>query len=389
MPPHEASSGALEGHGVVASGGVRPPAAADSDWDELTPVRPTVAAPPPVAAAASEDAPWSRDGSARAALALSRSSGGSIGAGPIAASYIPRALPPPMRSSPPALPRGDAEKPLAEPSAAEETPRVDAAVATPTLRLVPTPPTTRSEPKKAPRGFGVPGIIAVALLVGFGVGTISKTQFGMKVLYPPPAQVQLQRVPESSPEAQPFAPPRRPNADTSATSSPPAATARIAPAIPESRRVNHDGLAARPSASAAPAVSTVTSPEGAEVGAATSAPSLAESAGNGAPPAAESAAPSEPEAPVVQRTPFDEAAAHDALDRLAPSIAACDEEGESHGHGVATVIFSPSGHATRVTVRGAPFAGTELGSCIARTFRNVTVAPFVESFAVVDHAFKL
>jgi hypothetical protein len=48
-----------------------------------------------------------------------------------------------------------------------------------------------------------------------------------------------------------------------------------------------------------------------------------------------------------------------------------------------TVTFAPSGKVTRAQVGGHPFAGTEVGSCIATQFRSAHVPAFDGDFVTV------
>jgi hypothetical protein len=41
-----------------------------------------------------------------------------------------------------------------------------------------------------------------------------------------------------------------------------------------------------------------------------------------------------------------------------------------------TITFAPSGRVTSALLSGPPFSGTATGSCIARTLRTATMAPF-------------
>jgi predicted Zn finger-like uncharacterized protein len=73
--------------------------------------------------------------------------------------------------------------------------------------------------------------------------------------------------------------------------------------------------------------------------------------------------------------PFNTAAAKEALTAAAGDATSCATPGGPTGSGKVAITFAPSGRATSVSVGGA-FAGTEVGSCIARKFRGARVPAF-------------
>jgi predicted Zn finger-like uncharacterized protein len=73
--------------------------------------------------------------------------------------------------------------------------------------------------------------------------------------------------------------------------------------------------------------------------------------------------------------PFNTAAAKEALTAASGEAASCAQPGGPTGSGKVAITFAPSGRATSVSVGGA-FAGTEVGSCIARKFRGARVPAF-------------
>lgn len=75
-------------------------------------------------------------------------------------------------------------------------------------------------------------------------------------------------------------------------------------------------------------------------------------------------------------TPFSRDAALSALSVAAASITQCRSKEGPFGTARVAVTFAPSGNATMAIVEGPPFAGTPVGSCIARTFREARVSPF-------------
>lgn len=73
--------------------------------------------------------------------------------------------------------------------------------------------------------------------------------------------------------------------------------------------------------------------------------------------------------------PFNTAAAKESLTAASGDAASCAQPGGPTGSGKVSITFAPSGRATSVSVGGA-FAGTEVGSCIARKFRGARVPAF-------------
>ena len=72
---------------------------------------------------------------------------------------------------------------------------------------------------------------------------------------------------------------------------------------------------------------------------------------------------------------FDAEEAKTALASVLKLVAACKQPGSPTGQSSAAVTFDTSGHVSSVTV-GAPFSGTETGTCIIGAFKNAKVAPF-------------
>jgi hypothetical protein len=71
---------------------------------------------------------------------------------------------------------------------------------------------------------------------------------------------------------------------------------------------------------------------------------------------------------------------------VAPGIRAC-ALGQT-GVATITVTFASSGRVTTANV-GPPFAGTPLGSCMARVVRGATVPPFSRPTFQVNYPFSL
>lgn len=94
------------------------------------------------------------------------------------------------------------------------------------------------------------------------------------------------------------------------------------------------------------------------------------------PPVGESLAKSQPVGAAEPAMPFDRDAAVAALATAAQSAERCRSEEGPFGSVRIAVTFAPNGRATTAVVEGPPFAGTPVGSCIARAFREARVSPF-------------
>jgi hypothetical protein len=69
-------------------------------------------------------------------------------------------------------------------------------------------------------------------------------------------------------------------------------------------------------------------------------------------------------------------AAATALGIAARRADRCLESGDPRTTMAVRVTFAPSGRVTTAVVNGGPFAGTQVGGCIATALRTATVAPF-------------
>ena len=108
-------------------------------------------------------------------------------------------------------------------------------------------------------------------------------------------------------------------------------------------------------------------------------PSTATEASSQAGPAGDAQAKSEPSSTAAQPEalgPFDRDAAVAALAAAAKTAERCRSEEGPFGLVRIAVTFAPNGRATTAVVEGPPFAGTPVGSCIARAFREARVSPF-------------
>lgn len=74
--------------------------------------------------------------------------------------------------------------------------------------------------------------------------------------------------------------------------------------------------------------------------------------------------------------PFDPGAAESALTTAAEQASSCRQAGDPTGVAKVVVTFAPSGRVTSATISGPPFAGTQTGSCIAKTMRGMSLPAF-------------
>lgn len=132
-----------------------------------------------------------------------------------------------------------------------------------------------------------------------------------------------------------------------------------------------------------PAVEASPAPEATAAAPAPLAPAAAPPLADAIAAAAAKGAPVAPlaEAPASQTsesaaTPFSRDAALAALGGAASAAARCRSNEGPFGSARVAVTFSPAGMVTTANVEGAPFAGTPVGSCIARAFRSARVSPF-------------
>jgi len=73
------------------------------------------------------------------------------------------------------------------------------------------------------------------------------------------------------------------------------------------------------------------------------------------------------------------------LDGVAPQVYAC--YGDDHGLAEVTVIVAGSGRVTTCTVSGR-FAGTPVGSCIARAVRSARFPAFSQERFTVNYEYR-
>ena len=69
------------------------------------------------------------------------------------------------------------------------------------------------------------------------------------------------------------------------------------------------------------------------------------------------------------------------------SVKDCKKPGGPTGSGHVVVTFAPSGSVQSAVVDKPPFAGSEVGACIAGKFRSVQVPPFGGAAVTVGKSF--
>lgn len=76
-----------------------------------------------------------------------------------------------------------------------------------------------------------------------------------------------------------------------------------------------------------------------------------------------------------------------ALDAVRPTVSACG--GGEHGNAVVSItIAGPTGRVSGATVSGS-FAGTPVGTCIARAVRGATFPRFVRPTLTIQFPFRI
>jgi hypothetical protein len=87
--------------------------------------------------------------------------------------------------------------------------------------------------------------------------------------------------------------------------------------------------------------------------------------------------------PEVEKPPFDQQAAAQALGEAAQAALSCRKVGDPSGSATVIVRYAPSGRVTSSIVESGPFAGTVTGGCIATTFRKALVPAFSGDYMTV------
>jgi hypothetical protein len=86
---------------------------------------------------------------------------------------------------------------------------------------------------------------------------------------------------------------------------------------------------------------------------------------------------------------IDRSAAAVAIAAAGRSAAACLSPDDPRGAMPVSVTFATSGRVTTARIEGGPFAGTEVGGCIARTLRSARVGGFEGSPVTIHGAIHL
>lgn len=81
---------------------------------------------------------------------------------------------------------------------------------------------------------------------------------------------------------------------------------------------------------------------------------------------------------------FDASGAESALQAAAQRASSCRQGDDPTGVARVVVTFAPSGRVTSATISGPPFAGTQTGSCIARTMRGMSLPAFTGDHTTIS-----
>jgi serine/threonine protein kinase len=90
----------------------------------------------------------------------------------------------------------------------------------------------------------------------------------------------------------------------------------------------------------------------------------------------------------ADRGPLNRGAALSALAAASGRATACSSPDGPSGSGRAMVTFSPDGPATSVSL-AAPFAGTNVGTCVTSAFKTAHVPPFTGSAVTLPQSFRV
>lgn len=105
------------------------------------------------------------------------------------------------------------------------------------------------------------------------------------------------------------------------------------------------------------------------------------------PEAAPTAAEAETESPSAG-APFDTGAAKNVLTTAAANASSCKQADGPTGNGRVSITFAPSGRPTSVAVTG-DVAGSSVGSCVAKLFRQTRVPAFSGEPVTVAKSFSI
>lgn len=261
-------------------------------------------------------------------------------------------------------------------------------------RMDTTPPAARRSGKFL---YVLGGALAAALVMAGSVTVFEKVR----------ANPAVNAAPTATPAAKAPAPLPAPPAIVVATSAvsavpaPPATAAAPASPAAVSPQTAPATAAQKPPSAPAPAANTLVAPRSpaapaaatpkATASAAPAAPNVAvpkvvleEESGGAAAPTAAAVPPAQPAGPA-----FDTAAAKAALTSAAATASGCKEPGGPTGSGKVQVTFATSGRATSANIVSGPFAGTSVGGCVARAFRQAQVPAFSGNSVTVSKGFTI
>jgi serine/threonine protein kinase len=92
--------------------------------------------------------------------------------------------------------------------------------------------------------------------------------------------------------------------------------------------------------------------------------------------------------PPSERSAFSVGSARAALATATSRATACKSTDGPSGAGRVTVVFSPDGPVSSVSV-APPFGGTGVGTCVSTAFRNARVPPFTGSPVTLSQSFRI
>lgn len=85
--------------------------------------------------------------------------------------------------------------------------------------------------------------------------------------------------------------------------------------------------------------------------------------------------------------PFNRGAAASALGTVV--VSDCAQKNGPTGSGHVKIMFSPAGKVAASDVDSPPFAGTDVGKCVAKKFARIHIPPFVGGSVVVGKSFRV
>jgi hypothetical protein len=282
--------------------------------------------------------------------------------------HRPLVLPPRARTdesvlvdSSPSLPSGVAGSPLVAPD-------FTAPVSAPPPRMATAMEDIEYPERRKRGGWLLPASVIVVAGAAAGGWMSGRLQPVLRAVGLPVSVPSAEPAASASPESSAAA---KPSAEEGSSAEPGASAAGSASAAPS----------AAPSATAVAQATTPKSQAPREPGAAASKTSDEKAS-------SETEAPKENASKSSGGGQFDLASAKTALTTAANNASSCREATGPMGSGKVSITFAPSGRPTSVAVTG-DLAGTSVGSCVARLFRQVRVPAFSGDPVSVSKAFSV